>query len=119
MFPMIHASLQVGKEIENGAFKLYQLHAIRPAIWILSTTVYQILISLIPLSINLVSILIFDSFMFFGDGSNTVENVLWFVLQSFYSIPTGILLAVLYKRGKPAAMTCFFLIMFVFIMQML
>ena len=75
-------------------------------------------ICVIPLLINLVSIMIFDSYMIFDDSSNAAKNVLWFILESFYSMPTGVLLAVLYKRGKPAAMTCFFLILFALVMQM-
>ena len=75
-------------------------------------------ICIIPLLINLVSILIFDSYMLFDDSSNAAKNVLWFIMESFYSMPTGILLAILYKRGKPAAMTSFFLVLFALVMQM-
>ena len=73
-------------------------------------------ICVIPLLINLVSIMIFDSYMIFDDSSNAAKNVLWFILESFYSMPTGVLLAVLYKRGKPAAMTSFFLVLFALVM---
>ena len=75
-------------------------------------------ICVIPLLVNLVSILVFDSYMIFDESQNAAKNVLWFILESLYSMPTGILLAIIYKRGKPAAMTCFFLILFSLIMQM-
>ena len=73
-------------------------------------------ICIIPLLVNLISVLIFDSFMLFDDSSKAAKNVLWFILESFYSMPTGILLAVLYRRGKPAAMTSFFTVLFALVM---
>ena len=97
---------------------LYQLHAINPTTWILCTVTYEMLLCLIPVAISLISILVFNSYMIFDDITIAVKNITWFMMESFYSIPTGILLAVLFKRGKPAAMTCFFLILLALVMEM-
>ena len=54
--------------------------------------------------------------MIFDADSSTAKSFMWLILESFYSIPTGILLAVLFKRGKPAAVSCFFMILLALIM---
>lgn len=67
---------------------------------------------------NLISMLILVPDTFFGNEYAAL-NVFFFIMECLEGIPTGILLAIITRKGKHAAMISFFVILFALIFGIL
>ncbi|KAH0573048.1 ABC transporter family protein [Spironucleus salmonicida] len=117
MLPLVLTAIQVGKEYDIEANRLYQLHGVSQTKWAGVTLLYYLTQGLCIGLGNLLIVLIIASFIILG-GSQGL-TVMFYLLQCVFAVPTGLLLAVLSKRSKPASMTSFFIVIFTLVFQIM
>ncbi|CAL6012651.1 ABC_transporter family protein [Hexamita inflata] len=110
LMPMLFAALKFGNEIELNTLKLLNLHTVSGLQWIVNSWMYFAFCAVIIVVINLCGELIF-----LPEILSQRVNIVYHFIQALESICTGMLIAAVAKRGKPASITSFLLILFVMI----
>ncbi|CAL6083919.1 ABC_transporter family protein [Hexamita inflata] len=108
--PMLFAALKFGNEIELNTLKLLNLHTVSGLQWIMNSWMYFEFCAVITVVLNLCGELIF-----LPEILSQRVNIVYHFIQALESICTGMLIAAVAKRGKPASITSFLLILFVMI----
>ncbi|CAL6083951.1 ABC_transporter family protein [Hexamita inflata] len=110
LMPMLFAALKFGNEIELNTLKLLNLHTVSGLQWIMNSWMYFAFCAVITVVLNLCGELIF-----LPEILSQRVNIVYHFIQALESICTGMLIAAVAKRGKPASITSFLLILFVMI----
>ncbi|CAL5979569.1 ABC_transporter family protein [Hexamita inflata] len=110
LMPMLFAALKFGGEIELNTLKLLNLHTVSGLQWIMNSWMYFAFCAVIIVVLNLCGELIF-----LPEILSQRVNIIYHFIQALESICTGMLIAAVTKRGKPASITSFLLILFVMI----
>ncbi|CAL6012759.1 ABC_transporter family protein [Hexamita inflata] len=110
LMPMLFAALKFGGEIELNTLKLLNLHTVSGLQWIVNSWMYFAFCAIITVVLNLCGELIF-----LPEILSQRVNIVYHFIQALESICTGMLIAAVAKRGKPASISSFLLILFVMI----
>ena len=115
LLPMVYTALKLGEQMESSVMNLLSFHFVSPTNWVSSSFVYYLLMSFIPMAINVVANFVFIPEIFIGQ----YQNIFFFALQCLESTVTGLLFAVMFKKGKSASISSFFVLLFVTCFTML
>ncbi|CAL6091570.1 ABC_transporter family protein [Hexamita inflata] len=110
LMPMLFAALKFGHEIELNTIKLLNLHYVSRLSWITNSWFYYAICGVIIIVFNIVGEIIF-----LPEILSPRINILYLFIESFEAICTGMLIGAIAKKGKPASVTSFVLILFVLV----
>jgi len=111
ILPMMYAAMKLGEEIETNIVNLLQFHFITLSQWIFSSLLYFLIVSFVPIVFNIVADMILIPDTFFASQIQLL-NIFYFVVESIEGVVTGMLIALILRKGRNSSMTAFFILVF-------
>ena len=108
LIPMMYAGMKIGQEIELKILNLLQFHFINPTHWVANSFLYFMCISLIPMGMNLIGM-----YLLIPEALSTPMNILFFLIEDIEGVITGVMLGVLFKKGRSTSIACFMVMLVV------